>query len=342
MKPFVDLSNSGQVKRLKRLAQAALLEYDFDRPRLACLDHAENTTFKVEAEFDRSSQTSKITNNYVLRIYRPNKHSIASIHSELLWLLALRRETDLMVSEPVPARNGALFAVAEAQGVPEPRCCALFRWLPGRSLNAGLNARAMERVGIVLARLHQHSQQFVPPEGFVRPRLDEEGLFGASPITLPVESQVFVSPSDRAVLEAAALRIREQMQSIEQKPEFFGLIHSDLHYRNCKFYKGEVQVFDFDDCAWGYYLYDLAVTLYYLRRRNREEFLALRQALLESYQQVNSLPQADESCWEALMAARRLQLLRDVFQRQDNPKLRSLTPKFVESSVEELRKFLHQ
>lgn len=174
-------------------------------PNLVSLDHGENTTFKVEVWFDLSSQNLKEPNQwYVLRIYRPNKHSIAAIHSELLWLVSLRRETDLVVPEPVPTQDGSLLAIAEAVGVPEPRYCALFRWLPGRSLKAGLNVRAMEKVGFFLARLHQHNQQFVAPEGFVRPKLDEDGLLGAIPFRLPIESEVLVSSQSQAVVEAAA------------------------------------------------------------------------------------------------------------------------------------------
>lgn len=195
----------------------------------------------------------------------------------------------------------------------------------------------MERVGRFLAQLHQYSQQFVPPEGFVRPKLDEDGLLGAFPISLPIESEVF-SSQDQAVLEAAVLQIRDRMQRLEQQSESFGLIHNDLHFGNCKFHRGKIQVFDFDDCGWGYYLYDLAVTLYYLR--NYKEFSILREALLEGYQQLRSLPQQHESYLEAMIAARRLYLMRDLFLRQDNPKLRSLTPKFIESSIEEMKKFL--
>jgi Ser/Thr protein kinase RdoA (MazF antagonist) len=341
MKPFADLSYSGQVKRLKQLAQKALLNYNLASVDLVSLDHGENTTFKVKVRSNQSSQTLKEPNQwYVLRIYRANKHNIAAIHSELLWLVSLRRETDLVVPEPIPTRSGSLFEFVEAARVPEPRCCALFRWLGGRTVRAGLNVRLIERVGFFLARLHQHSQQFVPPKGFVRPRLDENGLLGAFPITLPIESEVLVSPQNQAVLQAAALQIRDRMQCLEQQSESFGLIHGDLHLGNCKFHKGKVQVFDFDDCGWGYYLYDLAVTLYYLR--NRSEFPALREALLKGYQQQFSLSKQHESCLEAMMAARHLHLMRDIFLRQDNPKLQVLTPKYIDASIEEMKKFLNQ
>lgn len=340
MKRFTNLSYRGQVKRLKRLARQVLLNYNLGQVHLVSLSHGENTTFRVEVEANFASQNLKELNKYVLRIYRHNKHSIAAIHSELLWLESLHHENDLVVPEPIPTLDGSLLATAEAPGVPEPRCCALFRWLPGRFLKTRLNDRAMEKVGRFLARLHQHSQQFIPPEGFERPRWDEDGLLGAFPISLPNEGEGFVLPQSQSVLESAAWQIRERLQRLSQHSKSFGLIHSDLHLGNCKFHKGEVQVFDFDDCGWGYYLHDLAVTLYYLR--HREEFSALQTALLEGYQQLRSLPEQHESYLKAMIAARRLHLMRDLVLRQDNPKLRALLPKFIDVSIEEMKKFLNQ
>ncbi|MBR8836589.1 MAG: phosphotransferase [Stigonema ocellatum SAG 48.90 = DSM 106950] len=149
------------------------------------------------------------------------------------------------MSEPVAASDGSLIVTADAPGVPEARYCVLFRWLPGKFLDAGLNAKAIQRVGIFLARLHQYSQNFIPPKGFVRSQLNENRLFPSLPRLLPAKSQ--------AVLQTAAKKIRQQMRCIKKAPEFFGLIHGDLNFSNCKFHQGEIQVFDFDDCGWGYY-----------------------------------------------------------------------------------------
>ena len=43
-----------------------------------------------------------------------------------------------------------------------------------------------------------------------------------------------------------------------------GLIHADLHYENFLFHDGVARAIDFDDCGWGFYLYDVAVTLWEL------------------------------------------------------------------------------
>lgn len=148
----------------------------------------ENTTFRVEVALSvhqSDKSLSSKTQWYVLRIHRPGNHSLALIRSELLWLSALRRDTDLVVPEPVPSKDGSLLTVVETEGVPQPRCCVLFRWIPGRFLNAGLSPLALGRMGTLMARLHQHAQQFTLPEGFVRPRLDGESQFSRCALQLP-------------------------------------------------------------------------------------------------------------------------------------------------------------
>lgn len=72
-------------------------------------------------------------------------------------------------------------------------------------MGAGLGQREIQSVGIFLARQQQYSQQFkfIPPKGFVRPRWDEEGLFGAFPISVPMDNSLLVLPKHQAVLEAA-------------------------------------------------------------------------------------------------------------------------------------------
>ena len=69
---------------------------------------------------------------YVLRISRPQVHTAETIESEMAWLGALRRETDLGVPEPVRSRDGPHVVLAGDVAVPEPRVCVLLRWLDGR------------------------------------------------------------------------------------------------------------------------------------------------------------------------------------------------------------------
>ena len=346
MKSFESLSYGGQIKRLRQLAKKALLNYDLKITEITTLDHGENTSFKLKTQADKISQNSSGGDRYVLRIYRHNKHDRAVIQSELIWLTSLLRDTDITVPQPILNQQNSLFTTVTVPEIPEPRYCVLFKWLPGRFVKTKVSNNQIKQIGRFLARLHHYSQHFRPPKDFKRPVWNEDGLLGKFPFSLPVESST-LSQSDRKLLNLAALEIRERLKELDQNPQSFGLIHGDLHLGNCKFYRGKIQVFDFDDCGWGYYIYDLAVTLYYLRRH--DNFDALQTSLVEGYQAVCSeamplglsLPNQYEFYLEAMMAARRLHLLRDLFLRQDNPKLKAQIPKFVNFTIEQINRFIN-
>ena len=158
------------MSRLRRLVAEALKAYTVRPVRITPLPRGDNVAFRLETADGQ---------RYVLRIHRVGgnawhpRRNAAHVESELTWLTALRRDTDLVVPEPVPNRFGARFTIAEVEGVPEPRICVLLRWVEGRFVDAGLTPQHMERVGDFMAHLHTHALAFEPPKGFVRGRLGD-------------------------------------------------------------------------------------------------------------------------------------------------------------------------
>lgn len=122
MHPFDELSHDEPIKRLEPLGEVALQRYNLGGVRLALLNDWEKVVFRVEAEAPGRSGP----NLFVLHIYPRNWWcTIPQIESELRWLVALRRDTDLIVPEPVPACDGSLVSEVSIPGLPEGRQCAL-------------------------------------------------------------------------------------------------------------------------------------------------------------------------------------------------------------------------
>lgn len=313
----MSLTRRGQLARLRRLGRTALAAYGLADARLTLLRHEYNTTFRVEAGGE----------SYVLRINRPQVHTAQTIDSEMTWLRALRRDTDLGVPEPVSSRDGSFVVVASDAGVPEPHACVLLRWLEGRFSDRRLTPTQLRRVGVLEARLHGHVEGWTPPSGFLRPRVDTLTNLGKIDSTAASAADArlgdhptredgdrgrrlveAVVSADAAALFARALEVVwATTRSLAEDPRRFGLIHGDLHCENFLFHRGSVRAIDFDDCGWGFHLYDLAVTLWELEDRPR--YNELRDSLISGYAAERSLPGDTGVHLEALFVLRRMQML---------------------------------
>jgi Ser/Thr protein kinase RdoA (MazF antagonist) len=294
MPDFEYLPRGTQIRRLRRLAQSALTAYDLEQAQLTPLHHFLNTTFRIDIPDQRQ--------RYVLRISRAGYQDAATIRSELLWLQAIRRETDLVVPEPLANRDGLLLTTAEVPDVPGPRHCALFRWVDGRFHNATLSPADLERVGMLMAKLHLHVQRFTVPDGFMRKRWDLAGLQGEALGIEPDRIRRHLSPDDCNVLDRVAGRVGQTMLISGEGTDVFGLIHADIHQWNYLFHKGNVHLIDFDTSGWGYFAYDIAVTFSTLL--NHPNLPVLRAAFLRGYRRVRPLPVEQEACIDTFIAAR--------------------------------------
>ena len=167
-KPFSQLTHRGQIGRLKRLALEALEQYPIKPEKVTPLVHLFNTTFKVDTADGR----------YVVRINRPDFHSQGKIRSEMIWLAAIRRETELIVPNPLINLDGDLVTRAGVADIPEARECVVFRWVDGEFYRKKLSPAALGKVGAFMAHLHNHVQEFDFPESFDRLKLQLDGQVG--------------------------------------------------------------------------------------------------------------------------------------------------------------------
>lgn len=296
---------------MRRLVQRALAEYAVPVARLTVMGGGWNTTYRVEEPDGQ---------RYVMRVQREDGCTPEMVRDEMAWLTRLRRDTDLVVPDPVPTRDGDLVAVAEDPLVPGARGCVLYRWVDGRFLNGTLTEAHLFNVGVLTARLQEH--------GATMPRLWRRNVdcvteFGKTrPDGMSPECAAQAADLVREVYsEAGAQVVLAVMDRVRRVKEALGdahgLIHADLHHENYLFRGAEARVIDFDDCGYGHYVYDLAVTIFELPGRQ-----ALHDALLAGYRSVRPFPPEHEQAIPTFMALRWLQMGMYQLEHRDEPRFR--------------------
>jgi Ser/Thr protein kinase RdoA (MazF antagonist) len=329
MKPYHTLTQRGQIQRLKTLASAALTHYPLTPTHITPLLHGFNTTFRVTTTNGR----------YVLRVGRPagfGFRTAAEAASEMAWLAAIRRDTSLDVPDPVANRQGHLVTIAAAPGIPEPRTCVLFRWMDGRFHRKSLRPADLTKVGRFMAHLHHYVQNhFTPPPGFTRHHLGMGGEMGQVYHQGLAEGMAIITPAGRDILIKTVERALPLIATLDQNdPTVYNLIHADLHQHNYLFHNGRVRAIDFDDCGYGHFLYDIAVTFWYIRRH--PNFPALRAAFLAAYQAERPLAPGDQTYLDTFMSLRSV-LLATYAAAETHPRIRAIAPRFVGGIIEELK-----
>jgi Ser/Thr protein kinase RdoA (MazF antagonist) len=262
-----------QASRFHAWALQALSHYGLAEPEVAYLRHNENITFRVG---ERTHRTA-----YLLRIHMPVSPHYGGmrqrpdvIASELLWLDALRRDTSLTVQRPVRNTRGELVTRLDIDGEAAP--CTLLTWIEGDEFHRAEPAatRLAERLGVVVAHLHDHAAHWRQPEGFVRPVYDAAYFRRQASLLAPgVEAGVIAKDEYAAIGETVEI-ILALLASALPSPDHRSLVHNDLQGSNILAWRDDIRPIDFSLCGFGYYLSDLGTTLPSLTRELRPSFLA--------------------------------------------------------------------
>lgn len=296
MEKYENLTRSGRLHRLRKLAENALSQYPLNQPCLRFYLSAGNTLYTV---FDSQPHSVRINTDlfvpgkYLLRIYQPDWQSEEAISLELAWLSAMRREADLPVPEPIATHDGRLLTTLNLPGSSETRTCSLLRWVKGRLLPEFGHPKHYRAQGRLMAEIHNLTQGWTLPVSHEKRHYDWNGLFmNDAEIGLPPgKSWEYLPPAWIKPFENVTQHFRQLIDRWGISPKVYGLIHADMGLdANLLFWHGQPRLIDFDGSGFGYWMYDLAVALAHLV--GRPNYDRMRDALFEGYTSRRSLPAA--------------------------------------------------
>ncbi len=326
MKDFYQLTNRGRALRLRRMALAALQHYDLGVKRVRLLSNDLNGIFRVDLEGGRK---------VVLRISLPEAgHTLPEIRSEMMWLDALSRDTDLGVPTPHANRDEALVTTVKVAGVPQARHCVVFGWIPGPDLADRLTLDNVAKMGELSAQLHAHAETFREPPGFSIKTSDRVFPFGDEVVLFDKAHRDLVPPDRRELFRRAAKRVEAALGALYANWQGLRVLHYDLHHWNVKVFRGKLYALDFEDLMWGYPVQDIAITFYYWQ--DHPQFGELQEAFRRGYAQHASWPEQVRGQIDTFIAARGLDLANFVL-RDPNPEWRQSAPAFLERTESRLR-----
>ena len=321
-----DLPHEEQLRRLHVLATAALERYDLPPGATARLVNvSENATYRIEAPGDGRK--------WALRIHREGYHTRNAIASELAWLTALRVDGTVVTPTPIAGADGELIQRVSSDAFPRPRHVVLFAWEEGEEPDEEAQdlRGPFEVLGEIAARMHTHVRSWPKPDGFERFTWDFETTLGSRPHWGSWRRGMGLTPETMALFSRAIDLVSRRLERFGTSPDRFDLIHGDMRLANLLIDGGTTKVLDFDDCGFGWLMYDCATAVSFFE--HRPEVPALVAAWLRGYRRVIDLPRADEDEIPTFVILRRLLLVAWIGSHSETELARSMGIEYTEGTV---------
>ncbi|GAA4881113.1 phosphotransferase enzyme family protein [Serinicoccus chungangensis] len=291
---YQDLDEPSQVELLRGVADRAAPRFGLAPTEVRLVLHGFNTTFRLDTP----------GGPVAMRVNTNSLSSAGTVQAQQAWQHAIRRDTDVLVPDPLPVDGGGYLALVRSAELGREVMVTASTWLDGEDLGTVSTPEQCRALGELMATLHEHAASW-EPEGHHRfPRLTGT-LFGDPDVLTAAVAQ------DRelaALVSAAGQRCEAAFERLADEPVV--PLHADLHGGNLKWHDGRLAVFDFDDSGLGPPALDLAICAFYLRGGDDDH--GPESAVRAGYAARRPLPDLATEDAEALVAARQLLLANSI------------------------------
>ncbi len=191
----------------------------------------------------------------ILRLSHSIRRSKNMILGEVDWINYLAGN-GLGVAQALPSPGDELVELIE-DGHGGQFLATTFEKAPGGSAwqMGQWNERLFENYGRFIGRMHILSTRYkCPNAAWKRPEWDDPDMFEISDWL----------PEDEPLVCQRAEEILRYLRSLPKDAGSYGLVHQDAHGGN--FFvdeTGRITLFDFDDCVYSWFVYDIAMVLFY-------------------------------------------------------------------------------
>jgi Ser/Thr protein kinase RdoA (MazF antagonist) len=309
---------------LEVLANQSLSLWDIpEGARARLINVSENATYLVEGAGWKS----------VLRIHREDYHTERAIQCELAWSTALREDGGLITPDYLVGRDGKAIQSGIVEGLPRPRYMVMFEFVNGTQPDETHDlVKAFEELGEIAARTHLHSIGWKRPEPFERLSWDLDTVFGANATWGNWRDAPNVTPGIREVLERVEQTVTRRLHEFGKGQDRYGLIHADMRLANLLVDENGTRLIDFDDCGFGWFLYDFATGISFME--DHELVPELEVSWVKGYRKARPLSDEDADQLDTFVMLRRLALLAWIGSHIEAPEPQELAPDFARVSAE--------
>jgi amicoumacin kinase len=226
------------------LLQQAMERYAITSESIQKLDGFESFIYQFERPDGR----------YILRIGHSSRRSPDLIRGEVDWINYLARGGASVARAILSERGHLVEPLDDLHG--GQFLCTGFVHAPGGAITRErFTDGLIHNYGRLLGRMHSLAKRYTVTNPAWK-RYDWD-----APENNITEKQM---PAQERIALEKYLEVMAHLRTLPRTPDGFGMIHQDAHHGNF-FVNGddELTLFDFDDCVYGHFIYDIAMVLFY-------------------------------------------------------------------------------
>jgi Ser/Thr protein kinase RdoA (MazF antagonist) len=129
---------------------------------------------------------------------------------------------------------------------------------------------------------------------------------GSAPHWGPFWDHQGLSAAERRLMLDTRARLHAALARLDRQPSVYSMIHADMHPGNVLVDDDRLTVIDFDDAAWGWHIYDIAVAL--VHQQDGPNLAAFERAYITGYRSVRPISE------QSLMLVPMFRLVRGLAQ----------------------------
>ena len=220
----------------------------------------------------------------------------------------------------------------------------VIKWVNGKPIGTAdatqfkISKQIDFELGKVIGNLHNITEDLSFPDWFSRPSWGIEGLLGEYPNWGKFWEGEHLRSQEKEIFTIARDRAYSLLKQYEKEGAKTLLIHADVIGENVFQNDSGISLIDFDDCGYGFPIYDLATaTIQSLEDINYQRRCNL---ILEGYDKVRSLKQIDTDLFPIFAMLRVLATSAWIVPRvsTNDPKIQIYKDRAITQAVEFLEK----
>lgn len=319
------------VKTLTKMAQMGLSKWGMGPDATAKLINlSENATFMA---------TDPNTNRQiVVRMQRSGYSSPEAIRSEMAFINSLVESHVVDTAKPQLSVDGDY--IVDLALDDEHRQAVAFERLSGKEPDLEQKDLAywFEKLGAITARLHQHAKIWQRPQWFTRRRWDYEGIIGEHAFWGPWQASLGLDDEGEEIFAKTLEIVKPQVLKFGTAPDRFGIIHGDMRATNLLVDGEKLQVIDFDDMGFGYYMFDFGAALSFMEQSPDIDKFA--RSWVNGYESVHRLSDEERSMLPTFSILRRIELCAWCASHSEVPYAADNGVQITHDTVDLCRKYL--